>query len=259
MQTKTSGPNPPTKEMVSMADNVQIKCDETSPACRNCTRSNRHCPGYPTGLQKTTKDSNTLIGLQLSKSLGLQDSDRRTFDYFLSWTSPRLAGAFDRDFWCGQVLQVAHAEPVILDSLLAISALYEQPQCLQGFSTGSPQDGMALPNDSVGASALGTGRPESYSRNSDWNEDGAIMEKQHMLAVKHYNNAIAGLMDQVTSGKATLLLALLSCVLFICVELLRDNIFAALNLYTKGYQILRYVCSIDQKNQSITLSRRTFF
>lgn len=28
--------------------------------------------------------------------MGLRDSDRRTFDYFISYTAPRLAGAWDK-------------------------------------------------------------------------------------------------------------------------------------------------------------------
>lgn len=102
---------------------------------------------------------------------------------------------------------------------------------------------MLLPEESVGTSALGTGRPEIYTKNPSGYNDAALLSHQHELAVKHYNRAIARLIENVATGRATLLVALLSCVLFICVEILRDNVFAALNLFTKGYQILRYVCS----------------
>lgn len=216
----------------------RIKCDEAHPSCRICTSSGRQCGGYAAVLsQKTT--SNTLVGLHLSQKLGLQESDRRSFDFFLSWTSPRLGGAFDKDFWCRQVLQVAQVEPVILDSLLAISELYEDPQCLKGFRTETPQDKMALPADSVGASALGTGRPEAYTKSGNDFEPTITLDNRGVLAIKHYNRAIRGLMEKVASGRATLLVAVLSCVLFICVEFLRDNVFAALNLYTQGYSMLR--------------------
>lgn len=41
------------------------------------------------------------------------------------------------------------------------------------------------------------------------------------------------------SGKATPLHAMLSCVLFICVEVLRDNVFATLALFSKGMNLLK--------------------
>lgn len=221
-----------------------IKCDETQPACRNCVNSSRRCGEYGLRLaERAPKKSNALVGVQLSQNLGLQESERRTFDFFLSWTAPRLAGSFDKDFWCGQVLQVAQVEPVILDTLLAISKLYEYPQCLASAQTDSKGEEMLLPDESVGTSALGTGRPEIYTKSPSGNNDAAIPSQQHELAVKHYNRAIARLIENVAAGRATLLVALLSCVLFICVEILQDNVFAALNLFTKGYQILRYVCS----------------
>ena len=37
-----------------------------------------------------------LIGAPLAQVLGLRDVDRRTFDYFISHTAPRLAGAWDK-------------------------------------------------------------------------------------------------------------------------------------------------------------------
>ncbi|KAK4493664.1 hypothetical protein PRZ48_014849 [Zasmidium cellare] len=173
--------------------------------------------------------------------MGLEENERRTFDYFLSCSAPRLGGTFDDNFWTGQVLQVAKDEPVILDTLLAISRLYEYPQCLSSSQADAQRDQMLLPEESVGTSALGTGRPEAYKRSSSADDLGPVLSQQHMLAVKHYNRAISRLVEDVASGRATLILALMSCVLFICVELLRDNMFAALNLFTKGCQILRQI------------------
>lgn len=114
----------------------RIKCDEQHPQCGRCRSSGRRCDGYvhlqlsvPGSSNNSNNNSNCLIGRQLSLALGLADNhSRRAFDYYLSWTAPRLAGVLDKDFWCGHVLQLAQHEPLILDSLLALSTLYEHPQ-----------------------------------------------------------------------------------------------------------------------------------
>ena len=97
----------------------RVKCDQAKPRCERCRSTGRRCDGYPEASPKATKNANSLIGTQLSQSLGLREGDRRTFDFFLTWAAPRLAGSLDKDFWCRHVLQLAQAEPLVLDSLLA--------------------------------------------------------------------------------------------------------------------------------------------
>ena len=55
-------------------------------------------------------------------------------------------------------------------------------------------------------------------------------DEYHIRALQIYNRAMRGFQLRVEDGKATLLLALLSCLLFICIELIRDDIFLALSL-----------------------------
>lgn len=42
------------------------------------------------------KNVASLVGVQLSRLIGLHEGDRRTFDFFISHTAPRLAGAWDK-------------------------------------------------------------------------------------------------------------------------------------------------------------------
>lgn len=100
----------------------RIKCDEL-PECSNCISTGRTC-----AYDRATKTIGNTLGRHLSSALGLSNQERRTFDYFLSWTAPRLGGVFDKAFWCGSVLQYAQAEPIVLHALLAVSTLYEHPQ-----------------------------------------------------------------------------------------------------------------------------------
>ena len=73
----------------------RVKCDETRPQCSRCLSAGRYCGGY-TETHPKSKTSGSLIGSQLSQTLGLQEQDRRTFDFFLSWTAPRLGGSLDK-------------------------------------------------------------------------------------------------------------------------------------------------------------------
>ena len=164
----------------------------------------RKCLGYVTVPSKG-KNGNSLIGMQLSQSLGLNEADGRTFDYFLSWTAPRIASVLDRDFWCGRVLQLAQAEPMVMHSLLALSTFYEHPQYMTGYS------------------------PELWLRENNASN----------IARSHYSFAIRSFSARMNAGTVTPLLAILSCVLFTCIEVIRDNAFEALRLLAKGVQMLR--------------------
>lgn len=61
------------------------------------------------------------------------------------------------------------------------------------------------------------------------------VDEHHARALRYYNRSISALRGHQLSPS----LALLSCVLFIAVELIRDNVFAALSLLHRGAQLLR--------------------
>ncbi|KAF7195907.1 hypothetical protein HII31_02787 [Pseudocercospora fuligena] len=185
----------------------RIKCDEL-PECSNCTSTGRVC-----AYEKAPKATSNTLGRHLSSALGLSDQERRTFDYFLSWTAPRLGGVFDKAFWCGSVLQYAQAEPIVLHALLAVSTLYEHPQYMKTF--------LGQPNYTV---LRGEDRPP--------------VDEYHASALRHYNKAIKGVTSAVSDGSASPALLLLTCILFMCIEVIRDDIFAAMALLQKGDALL---------------------
>jgi hypothetical protein len=69
----------------------------------------------------------------------------------------------------------------------------------------------------------------------------ARIDEHHASALRHYNRSMKTLRDQVAAGKASTLLALLSCLLFTCIEVIRDNVFSALALLTNGIQLLNQI------------------
>ncbi|KAK5125987.1 hypothetical protein LTR85_011342 [Meristemomyces frigidus] len=189
----------------------------------------RKCDGYveqQQHLQRTSQARSAPGGNRMTLLVGLQESDKRAFDFFLACTAPRLGGSFDKDFWCGYVLQLAHAEPFVLNSLLAISTLYEHPQYLTSFTHREAiihpvGDGLKTPAMELGQKAA---RP---------------LDPHHAAALKSYNKALQEFRQQMESGKGTPLLALFSCVLFITIELIRDDIVAVLGLFSKGTELLK--------------------
>lgn len=228
----------------------KTKCDEIRPFCLKCSANGRKCEGYTTP-SRSSQQQNTrtaLVGVQLSNDLGLKENERRTFDYFLSWAAPRLAGALDTNFWCREVLQIAQAEPVVLDTLLAISTLFEFPQFMRSFrperDTSAdvtvpdfgkvrPPKGTALDSEDI---------PQWVSPSLD---------EHHHAALKYYNRAIGHTMVAMKAGRGDPLVLQLSCILFICVEVMRDNVFAALALFTQGTTLLRKVHQSTTKASSM--------
>lgn len=220
----------------------RVKCDERRPACRRCQDGSRECNYRRSPSSDDEKDLSPVIGVSPSQLKALRDSDRRTFDYFISYTAPRLAGVWDKvrwrfsqhhlatptmltslqEFWCIDVLQLAHREPFVLDSLLAISVLYEYPQYMASFS-GKP--GHAPDADYPGTSF----------------ESPTPLDGHHMRALGLYNRAIRSFSAQLTDGHTSHAVALLSCVLFICIETMRDDMFAVMTLFTHGRKMLKRV------------------
>lgn len=119
-------------------------------------------------------------------------------------------------------MQLAQHEPFVLDSLLTISVLYEHPQYMASFN-GKP--GHAPDHDNPGTSF----------------EAPTPLDGHHLHALKLYNRAIRSLSAQIAEGKASQAVALLSCVLFICIETIRDDVFAAMTLFTQGINMLKRI------------------
>ncbi|KAK3068447.1 hypothetical protein LTR53_013972, partial [Teratosphaeriaceae sp. CCFEE 6253] len=222
----------------------RVKCDQTHPACRRCADGGRRCGGYASGPLASKKGSDgtleisgtsghgsndTVPNAPLSQTLGVGNGDIRTFDFFVSFTAPRLSGSLDvdKDFWCGTILQIAQTEPLVMDSLLAISVLYEHPQFLEAFPRDAEPIGQPV-GDGMKTAAMHTGTAI-----------GPRLDPHHAKALVAYNRAIEAVRRRMLAGTATPLLALLSCTLFFCVEVIRDDVFAALALFSKGSGLLK--------------------
>jgi Fungal specific transcription factor domain len=130
----------------------------------------------------------------------------RAFSFFLQQAAPVLSGALDSDFWAQLVPQLSHSEPIIWNAVHAVSSLYEHPHV----SPYPIELVVVLP-------AVGS---------------------HHQQALTWYNKAISNFKIYIQQKPHGSSLALLSCILFICIEFQQDNMANALALLAQGFKLL---------------------
>lgn len=113
------------------------------------------------------------------------------------------------DFWTKVIPQICRSEPAIWDGIIAISALFEHPnQCLD----------FPLLRDR---------RRSSHGLNQIQQE-----------ALTWYSRSISTIHAQINRGSADPYIALISCVLFICVETMQGRMEEALQLFGQGVTLI---------------------
>jgi hypothetical protein len=99
-------------------------------------------------------------------------------------------------------------EPAVWDAIISLSALYE--------------------------------RPPLHETPPFWliNAPAVVRSQTHREALVWYSRSLAVLQQRINQGTANLGVSLISCILFIAIELLQGNRKAALGLYKQGAQLL---------------------
>lgn len=113
------------------------------------------------------------------------------------------------DFWTGVVPQLCRTEPAVWDSMIAISSLYEHPDQCTDFTL------------------LRACETSSHRMNLSQQE-----------ALTWYSRSISNIHSQIERGKADPYIALISCVLFICIETIQGRMEEALQLYKQGVSLI---------------------
>lgn len=131
--------------------------------------------------------------------------ERRAFAYYSEHAASFIAGDLDVGFWREVVPQVCRREPAVWDAVNAISALFESPDpCF---------DPVFLRRD-----------PGMF-RSLDQNYQDALV---------WYSRSLSNIRGQIDRRTVDTQAALVSCVLFICIETLQGHVEAALELYRQG-------------------------
>ncbi|KAK3905595.1 hypothetical protein C8A05DRAFT_12607 [Staphylotrichum tortipilum] len=191
----------------------KVKCDEVKPFCMRCTKTGRRCDGYLDARTMALRrrragpaTSAAVGGPQAPPSLFYEcasSDEKRSFHFFQHITAPCLSGDLDGAFWRVLVLQICQSEPAVRHAVLAVSSLHE----------GMVQAAAVTP----------------YVNSS---------EDRNAFALYQYNRAIACLLDQMRTANARPLVPLLTCVLFVCIELMQSKDRESLLHLEQGRQIL---------------------
>ncbi|KFY13982.1 hypothetical protein V492_02932 [Pseudogymnoascus sp. VKM F-4246] len=215
-----------------------VKCDEAKPACRRCISTGRTCDGYgiwggggnaygsisrianpsqtprylPLATSTTALTSSPLAKIRspLTNVLTLPplfgattQHEQRAFEYFLHRTSRKLPGVFDSPFWSSLVFQASARDPAVLHALIALGAV----------DLGKATRELAFAQERV----------RGYER----------------VALVQYNMAIEclGVHFRRRDGEGRRV-ALITCMLFICIELMRERFKTANAHLGNGLKLL---------------------
>lgn len=194
----------------------RIKCDEARPACRRCTTTGRTCDGYgiwggggsPKRDLSTQALHNTFDRIQkLSVPAPAVSSDEMSYlEWYKCRTSTKLPGIFVTSFWKSLVFQAISTEPAVVHAILALGSMHKKEMI-----EGPRQDGVgAIPDE---------------------NEE--FMLQQYNKAIKHLEYHFS------TKNESSKNVALISCVIFINLELLRGRYRTAETHLQNGLKLLR--------------------
>ncbi|KAJ5818306.1 hypothetical protein N7474_003897 [Penicillium riverlandense] len=209
----------------------RVKCGEERPSCTRCTSTGRNC--------EYDRAPSTALQYPLSASSPVQ-GERHAFEYYFYHAAQGLSDTLDFGFWCGTVLQICRAEPVVWDAIVALSTLYESPTVLSGLYDTPPVQSRLYDAPPMWSRLYGA--PPVRSRDlSSHLLSSTVPTQRQQQALTWYSRSIGRLQWQIERGVVDVTVALASCILFICIEILQGNVREALALYKRGLQLARSI------------------
>ncbi|RHZ43043.1 Zn(II)2Cys6 transcription factor domain-containing protein [Aspergillus thermomutatus] len=189
----------------------KVKCGEERPSCIRCTSTGRKCEYISPAPSRQVPTSSIVPALDHPLSLAPNSvwRERRAFAHYSQYAASFIAGGLDIDFWGGVVPQVCRSEPAVWDAINAISALFESPDPSFDFV---------------------------WLRRNDNNCQS--LRPSHSDALRWYARSLANMRSQIDRGSADIRVALITCILFICIETLQGRVEEALRLYQQGVSLI---------------------
>lgn len=194
----------------------RVKCDEVKPSCDRCTSTGRKCDGYAIVPRKKRANPAPAKGLEVEMDMGA--AELRAIGFFHHKTAPSLSSYFDAEFWTRLVFQMSYVEPSIRHAMVALGALHEQRE--QGVKMVPIMPSAGDPG------SLEISQP-LLKRFDGHNEQFALAE---------YNKAITYLSKRMNT-ESSIEVALLACILFVCIEFLRGDAVPAVKHFMSGMNI----------------------
>ena len=137
--------------------------------------------------------------------LSSQMEETGYFEWFKCRTSPKLPGGFISSFWSILLLQASLSEPAVLHAVLALSSVHRR---------GINKAHMKM-------------------------ETNKILDEGERFSLQHYVKAITHLQPHfLTKDRASLRVALITCIVFVCVDYLRGHFKTAQTHLQNGLKVL---------------------
>ncbi|KAF1976401.1 hypothetical protein BU23DRAFT_47639 [Bimuria novae-zelandiae CBS 107.79] len=198
----------------------RVKCDEEKPHCKRCTSTGRKCDGY-----STSPPSNRTIVFSVAQSSAIQrsvgspltgDKDLHYLEFYHHCAAPSMStDSFDKDFWTQSCLQMAQSEASVRHALIAIGYLNRS-------QTGTLK--------SARSSLAATCGQETF--------------------LTHYNKAIKSVAERILEPSYAPEVGLVSCLIFVGIEILRGNYDTAMLHYNNGLRILKTLRENQRRSRS---------
>lgn len=213
-----------------------VKCDEQQPECLQCVKTGRKCDGYDP--QQTNPQAQQRAVVDLAPEARTKPSadqrlvlrpgtreERQHIEFFCTRTSRALSGFFDSDLWQYLLPQLSHSEAGIRHAVIALGALHQHLHIV-----------------------LSKGKCDPGRKIAPQNEHFII--QQYNLAIRHLVAQLSSSTHQVPH------LTLISCCLFVSLEILSGQLSKALDHIEAGLKILqRWENQTDGKLQSEGITR----
>ncbi|KAJ9309167.1 transcriptional regulator family: Fungal Specific TF [Paecilomyces variotii] len=193
----------------------KVKCDEARPACHRCVSTGRVCDGYGIwgggdsygNRQRSLASQHGGVMLLSLASRSRTADEVQHFEWFQLRTVTKMPGFFALPFWNTLLFQAGQTEPAIWHAIMTLSAVHR--------------------------------REFLHLDNQDECARDAI-DDQEQFMLRHYTKAIGHLRSHTPdkSNGSSVRIALIACVVFVCLEYLRGRFRTAETHLQSGLKIL---------------------
>ncbi|CAG7563124.1 unnamed protein product [Fusarium equiseti] len=204
----------------------KVKCDEGRPACQRCLSTGRICDGYgiwgggSQALTAKAKHMHMHMHIPATAFTLLNPHEKLYFDWFKCRTSTKISATFSSGFWSTLVFQAGSKEPAVLHALLALSSAHKKGVVEMG-----------IDRDSLEAEAI---------------------NQQEQFTLQQYVKAIGHLQPHFSArDRASCRVALITCVVFVCLEFFRGHFATAQIHLQNGLDILAHMQGLADAKSGI--------
>ncbi|RAK89288.1 C6 zinc finger domain protein [Aspergillus costaricaensis CBS 115574] len=187
----------------------KVKCGQEKPSCLRCSKTGRNCEyeGPNLGTFSSTPATFSILDKPLSSAPDTVWKERRAFAYYFQHIALFIGGGLEVDFWSTIVPQICRSEPAVWDAIISLSTLFESPE---------PCPDIAFQRQ----------------------RDVVLLNQYHRDAISWYSRSMAQVRQRLDRGDGDVLVGLVSCILFMCIEGFQGGAAQATLLYCQGVQLI---------------------